>query len=116
MNIRNNDDELEFKHLSLQEALLADLLSQNLLPEFWGPTPESAFERLSNPTWRNTFHIAGASLGQIEACKVALQQRRGKLEEDVAGIWHALRDCDLMQYLAHVSEIDFSYSDLRGMS
>ena len=97
MNIRNNDDELEFKHLSLQEALLADLLSHNLLPEFWGPTPESAFERLSSPTWRNTFHIAGASLGDIEACKAALRQQRGTLTgKKVAGIWYALRDCDLM--------------------
>ena len=120
------DTELQFKHRSFQEALLADAIAIGMERTLWftsrhvdsrvGADHPASRERragavlnfLANPQWENTCRIGGAKLGarlpQHDLQTVTKLPPKGCPTFFPRG-WQALRDCRSLDQLRKVTAI-----------
>ena len=125
----NDQDTLEFKHRSFQEALLGDALRLNDsgAAAFW--TDAGVMERLADKTYANVFQIGGCELGKqcLQELLRDVQSLPGGWDDDENSWqedgweaerrrtwWRAVQACSAVGHLGSIGVLDMRRCAIEG--
>ena len=126
-----NTSCMQFRHMSFQEALLADALTRNdaWAVRFW--EAGGAMERLADPRFKNMFKIGGCELGQhctalqsslsdTSSVRAGFNHHEGKWEQDkwnqeaASCWWSNMLACNAWAHLRNLSTLGLQKCQVGG--